>query len=229
MFEGTHLIKDDKLVPAGDFIYQTYKKFGDYTYQETLNRDPFVDRYQLSDTSMYVLVVPDEIDRKENYTLNLGNVDSAYLYHPRAGQDNFDIDTVKVTNGQLVVQVTETPTFVQGFKADSTQNASYSGSLLNKQTSNKQLTMDAFKLKEVSVVYPNPATDVLNLKPGTIDSKKTLDVSIFSLSGVSVKKVLLLPGDLSIDIRDLPDGMYLIRVRDSKTAESILITKFVKQ
>ncbi|HEY0053799.1 MAG TPA: T9SS type A sorting domain-containing protein, partial [Pedobacter sp.] len=133
--DGTHfstsgLVNSNKTRRvATDYLYQTNKLFGEFTYKETLNSDPFVDRYQFNGRSMYSLVVPDEVDRKVNYTLSLGAVDSAYIYYPKGGQDSMHREKVKTTNGLLYLQVTETPMFVQGIEAlQENNNFTWTGS-----------------------------------------------------------------------------------------------------
>ena len=116
-FATSGLLTDEARKPAGDFIFQTNKLFGEYTYKESLSKDPVVDKYQLNDKIMYTLYVPDEVDRKANYTLNLNASDSVYIYTPLKGADNMSLQKLKPANGVLSLQLTETPIFVSVIKA----------------------------------------------------------------------------------------------------------------
>jgi endoglucanase len=104
--------------PAADYLYQMNKTFGNYTYKQSLNSNPEVDQYQDSAKMMYALYVPDQVGRTANYTLNLGKADSALIYNPVVGSNNMSSTVVKLSGGKLVVNVTETPTFVVPFGTD---------------------------------------------------------------------------------------------------------------
>ncbi len=99
--------------PAADYILQTNKLIGDYTYIKTTNKDPLVDQYKLGSKTMYVLTIPDETGRKANYTLDLGKAKKANIYHLRICADMTDKTTVSSPNGKLKVEVAETPVFVE--------------------------------------------------------------------------------------------------------------------
>ena len=104
--------------PSADYLYQTNKLFGAYTYAETINKDPIVDRYVNNGKSMYVLTVPDQKGRTANYTLDLGNnTGTAYVYIPKAGTDNMEAVKRPTTNGKVEITVTETPVFVTAYDA----------------------------------------------------------------------------------------------------------------
>ena len=107
------LAENGKRRPAADFILQTSKLIGNYTYSGTINIDPLVDKYSLGLQSMYVLTIPDYQARTGTYTLNLGTA-KANVYTLKTGADNVVKTTLKTVNGKLIVKVTETPIFVQG-------------------------------------------------------------------------------------------------------------------
>jgi len=100
--------------PAADYILQTSKLMGDYNYIKTISKDPLVDQYQLGNKTMYVLTVPDETGRKASYTLDLGKVTKANIYHLKIGADVMDKTQVNTVNGKLKINVSETPFFVEG-------------------------------------------------------------------------------------------------------------------
>jgi endoglucanase len=102
--------------PAADFLYQTNRLFGDYTYKETINKNPVVDHYTLNKNDMYMLVVPSQENRTATYTLDLGKQDSAYIYTPRSGSKTMDMAAKKTNNGKINITVSETPVFVTANK-----------------------------------------------------------------------------------------------------------------
>lgn len=54
-------------------------------------------------------------------------------------------------------------------------------------------------------IYPNPATDIVN-----ITSDSNAELAIFNATGKEVKRIRTNEGSTSIDISDLPNGMYFI-------------------
>lgn len=82
-------------------------------------------------------------------------------------------------------------------------------------------TKDVYSnLKKVSV-YPNPATNVINLKP---NSKLTITkTQIFDMNG----KLVLSTADSSINIEKLPKAVYLVKIFSGN--ELIETTKMIKE
>ena len=99
--------------PAADYIMQSSKLMGQYTYKETLSQDPIVDVYVFGAKTMYVLAIPDEKNRKGNYELTLKGAKTATIYNLQAGSDAMSTKTVQISSGKLSIEVTETPVFVQ--------------------------------------------------------------------------------------------------------------------
>ncbi|MES2274746.1 MAG: hypothetical protein V4592_01905 [Bacteroidota bacterium] len=109
MAEGT------KRRPAADYILQTTKLMGNYTYSKTINADPLVDVYVSGKKTMYVLTVPDQKGRTALYNLDLGaTTTSTSVYKPTAGADAMTKTTGITVAGKLNVTVTETPIFIEG-------------------------------------------------------------------------------------------------------------------
>ncbi|GAB3926551.1 hypothetical protein [Mucilaginibacter myungsuensis] len=100
--------------PTTDYILQTNKLIGDYTYSKTINADPLVDVYVKGNKTMYVLTVPDQTGRTTDYELALDGASSANVYKLVAGDDAMDKSTPKFSGGKLKISVTETPVFVEG-------------------------------------------------------------------------------------------------------------------
>ena len=98
--------------PSADFLYQTNKQFGNYTYLQTLSSDPVVDKYVNGPATMYALWVPDEKGRTATYNLNLAGTDTALIYTLQQGQDSMAVQKIATVNGYVTINVTETPVFV---------------------------------------------------------------------------------------------------------------------
>ena len=105
--------KSKKRRPAADYIHQVTNLMGDYYYFNSINEDPVVDIYQNGQKRMYVLVVPDEIDRKEKYLLDLNRAKKALIHQLNPGSDKMITKEVATKNGLLEVEVTETPIFIE--------------------------------------------------------------------------------------------------------------------
>jgi len=113
-YETSGLLNDNfTRRPAADFLYQTNKLFGAYTYQQSLNSDPVVDKYVSGSQNMYALWVPDETGRTATYNLNLGGTtDTALVYTLQEGHDSMAVQKIATVNGYATINVTETPVFV---------------------------------------------------------------------------------------------------------------------
>ncbi|MBA4304009.1 MAG: hypothetical protein C0424_07275 [Sphingobacteriaceae bacterium] len=71
-------------------------------------------------------------------------------------------------------------------------------------------------------VFPNPATDQLYIR---LTEPQLATVSIQSLSGQTIKQLALPLGQSSIDLLDLPKGMYLLHLQ---AGGKLAVHKFVK-
>jgi endoglucanase len=101
MFGTSGLLNPDQTRrPAADYINQVNQQFGDYRYKETINSDPIVDRYELNGKSMFVLTVPDEIGRTEEYTLNFSETGVAKIYTPTAGSTAMSMQELPIVDGK---------------------------------------------------------------------------------------------------------------------------------
>ncbi|MBB2148402.1 hypothetical protein [Pedobacter gandavensis] len=112
-FGFSGLVDRSKRRPAADYIRQVTKLMGDYYYLNTINKDPIVDVYQLGKKRMFVLAVPDEVDRKEKYSLDLQQAKKALIYTLQPGKDAMSVKEVAIPNGILELEVSETPIFVE--------------------------------------------------------------------------------------------------------------------
>jgi len=64
------------------------------------------------------------------------------------------------------------------------------------------------------VLYPNPTKGILNIDLSTADGESL--VQIFDISGVTVLKGNLKPELEMMDLKELPDGIYLIEILNEK-------------
>ncbi|RYD76558.1 MAG: hypothetical protein EOP53_14465 [Sphingobacteriales bacterium] len=104
---------DFKRRPSADYILQTKKLLGNYHYTKTISNEPIVDLYKLKSKEVYVLIVPDQKDRKVVYQLNLGNSKQAIIHTLQVDKNVMAGKKVNVKNGKLTITVTETPVFVE--------------------------------------------------------------------------------------------------------------------
>lgn len=113
-YASAGLLEKGKRRLSADYMLQAKNLMGEYSYRNTISADPIVDVYGLGAKRIYVLTIPDEKGRSANYTLDLGTaVKEVTLLKLKAGADQMTSEKVAVTNGKLVVNVTETPSFIQ--------------------------------------------------------------------------------------------------------------------
>ena len=200
---------------AADFSMQTQNLLGSYSYKETISSDPTVDRYQLNDTSIYALAIPDQVGRTANYTLTLAT-DSATIYTMVKGSDYMQMQKVKVVNGQLQVMVTETPIFVKAFaKATTTAAArvvSDSALAINQNEGKNENTDMGASIK----LFPNPTTDYINLQLRNEKLQK-VTVRIIEVATGRVFNTCSLNNASpyiyqQIDVKPLPSGMFIMQI-----------------
>ncbi len=115
-FASSGFVDGDKRRPVADYFYQVKNLMGNYHYESTINKDPFVDVYALGDKKMYVLAVPDEVGREEEFTLNVFGATKADIFTLKPGNDQMDVKRVNVVDGKIKLTVTETPIFVRALK-----------------------------------------------------------------------------------------------------------------
>ncbi|ETZ22620.1 hypothetical protein [Pedobacter sp. V48] len=107
------LDKTGKRRAVADYVHQITALMGNYYYYNTINQDPLVDIYQSGKKRMYILVVPDEVDRKEKYELDLNFAKKAIIRTLNPGSNQMTSKEVDTDNGILEIEVTETPVFVE--------------------------------------------------------------------------------------------------------------------
>ena len=111
-FGSSGLANDDQTRrPAADYMLQTNKLVGNYSWQATLSAVPVVDKYTNGGQAAYAVWMPTETDSTVPYQLTLGT-DSAFIYTPTAGQDTMAMSHVATPGGVLAMTARETPVFV---------------------------------------------------------------------------------------------------------------------
>jgi hypothetical protein len=84
---------------------------------------------------------------------------------------------------------------------------------------NSTLSVDDISLDENTVkLYPNPATDVVNIKT----NQTIKNVRVFNVNG---QKVLDIANQSQINISNLPTGMYFLNINTNQSNQTIKILK----
>jgi|GEM_PF-1173834 len=86
------------------------------------------------------------------------------------------------------------------------------------QNNNRQVGIKQFAINNVSI-YPNPATNVLNINFANAANKTS--VKIFSLIGSEVLSTTTSDNNLSVDISNLAAGTYMVQI----TSDNVSVTK----
>lgn len=196
---------DQSRKPAADFLLQTKNLLGDYQYKQTLHADPIVDRYEKNGKSIYALVVPDEVGRTANYSLNLGNTNiaKALVFTPQAGASAMHIDTVAVNQGVLTLTVTETPVFVKALEISGARVA---------------ITPEAVETLATTVkVFPNPTSDYVQVSLPN-PSLQPVSIVLFDAQAGTLHRQIEVSQagnavNERIDLSRLAPGAYVIDVK----------------
>lgn len=73
-------------------------------------------------------------------------------------------------------------------------------------------------------VYPNPVSDILNIKlNGSIDGKGLLTLT--DVTGKHVRVISVESNNVMLNMKELPSGMYQLKYNDNKTADILMISK----
>ncbi|GAB3255314.1 hypothetical protein GCM10027347_16300 [Larkinella harenae] len=212
-FGSSGLINQDfTRKPAADFLYQANKLLGEYKYKQTISTNPIVDRYEYQGKSAYVLVVPDEVGRTAQYTLDLGSATHAKVYTPKIASDTADVQTLNTSAGKLTLTVTETPIFV--IASDQVVTSSTS-TTANARLGSAEVTSES--LHHSVQVYPNPSVDhvIVDLEN---TSNEPVEINLFNGSlGTLHKNVTTQKPSAKyserVNISGLAPGMYILEVK----------------
>ncbi|MGN6178821.1 MAG: cadherin-like beta sandwich domain-containing protein [Mucilaginibacter sp.] len=195
--------------PAADYLVQVNKVFGKYTYQQTLNSSPIVDKYVLDSATAYMLVMPTQSGKTQSYTLSLAGIDSAYVYTPVAGANTMPVNKLKVAKGSLAVNVTETPTFVIPLGITTGNTAAKK---LSVQPQQQQTPLPGAGVS----LYPNPTSRFTTV---TLNNNRTGTVNIRVTDMNSGKEISSFSGTKSgqqfsqtIDLGNASAGICIVQV-----------------
>lgn len=72
-------------------------------------------------------------------------------------------------------------------------------------------------------IYPNPTTDVINLNVGNLQNGA--EFSLYDSNGILIKKQSIKQKITQIDIRDLPEGFYMLSVKNQKNTKTFKVIK----
>lgn len=78
-------------------------------------------------------------------------------------------------------------------------------------------TSEKMDLSKSITVYPNPATDYVNIKLSTLDAS-TAKISLYTILGseLQIEKETVNDHEVRLKVKDLATGYYLIAVRDEQ-------------
>ncbi|MFB9865137.1 T9SS type A sorting domain-containing protein [Rufibacter immobilis] len=196
--------------PAADYIGQVGKQFGDFVPVERLSNDPRVDKYRDNGgKAMFACWIPDEKDRRSDYTLNLGT-DSANVYTLQIGNEAMAVKRMKTNSGKITLTLTETPVFVEA-----------AGKLLVSATKSSEIQMETPQSNRLAV-YPNPFAQQTTLEFMLVeDSEAVLD--LYDGQGRVVKRLFVgkIEGGVTqtaqLNAIGLANGVYIARLTTGKT------------
>lgn len=193
--------------PSADYLRQTKDLFGEYTYVRTLNQNPIVDEYTTDGKRMYALVVPDEVGRSSTYDLSVGNAAKARVYRPTAGSDNMVWANAKISNGQVRLEVGETPLFVV---LDPTDDPDPLITSVSPPSAALQVA-----------VYPNPVAEGRFRIVVENDGNGEIEINLFSAPLGTLYRQATLPAgktrnDYQMDLSKLPAGAYIVEVKQNE-------------
>lgn len=230
---------------AADYLLQTNRLIGAFTYKETLESNPAIHRYQLKDTAVYVAYVPLAEGKTMDYTLKLGTATEAKIYTLKTAQDSMDVKEASLVNNSLTLKLTETPVFIKVLSPDLTLAnnvlvkalaANTSGTGLDKLMPAKtqyssDSTSNEFTNNFASLTaYPNPTANLITV---SLDNHihKPVSIKIFNAAtGIIVKQIAAgKSADYfaqQIDISTLPAGIYVMEITQGNTK---IKKKIIKQ
>ncbi len=149
--------------------------------------------------------------------------DAISCFDPIPDSNNF---TLKANKTALLFSVKVNPNNISGLgkitlglKVDGTNN--FDTITFNINSWALGVNNNLSKLPELSV-YPNPAQNEININ---FDSKFSYQVEILNIIGNRVKVISNLEGHSKLDVSDLPDGVYIVRLNDRGRLLTRRITK----
>ena len=201
------LNNDHSRRPAADYLYQVNHRFGQYSYKESLNKNPVVDRYQDSLlNNMYVVYIPDQVGRIADYNLDVYDYDSVAVYTPVPGADTMQVELLKTFKGKVILTATETPQFVVPFK---------------KQSFFNNMPDAILKANLQYKLYPNPSSNFIIIQNINYNAAITL----FNESGQMIKETRSPGNEYKMDVSNIAAGVYFVRINDAEGEHTLPFIK----
>ena len=149
-----------------------------------------------------------------------------------AAADEIDLKNYEVqTSNDGITFNTIATVLPKNASSYSFDNKSVSGkSFYRLKVNDKNNTFTYSKIVPVSIncenvfvnVYPNPASDILHVN---INSNLVNKVVIYNAAGKNISSTILQNGDNIIDIKNLPKGMYVVKILSDTDSKIYRITK----
>ncbi|WP_169788187.1 carbohydrate-binding protein [Rufibacter tibetensis] len=201
---------------AADFFKQTGDLIGKFTYNRTLNTDPYIIEGVNGAEKVYACWIPDEVGRTATYQLDLGGAAYAYIYTPKAGSATMTMQKVPTAGGKVTINVTETPIFVKTMETATTISS----------TGTRMLNTDLGSFK----LYPNPTSESINIELQSEDTDNKVEVKITHLTSGKLYNTFnfektSLSFQQKLNLKSLPVGGYVIEVIQGDKKE---VKKFFK-
>lgn len=137
-----------------------------------------------------------------------------------------DIRYIDATNPD---EVTSTESFGEGMSFASfgeDQNnelyiAAAGSGIIYRVIDSNVLSTDTFTIENPISIYPNPATNILNIELSNFQNTDTLN--IFDITGKLVRSVPMQNSKSTIAIGDLTAGLYLIQLKDERFTRKLIV------
>ncbi|AXT54315.1 DUF4832 domain-containing protein [Aquimarina sp. AD1] len=141
----------------------------------------------------------------QNFDLGLTGTFQLYLWMP-------DTEASLASNSDYSIQLANTNTW---------QSETGYNNLLQTISLNNTLNVDDFSITDNFSIYPNPASDIITIKLKKYDSA---ELEIFDINGQLIKE-LSVSEDSQLNISDLSNGVYFLRLNKNKLVTRKLIKK----
>ncbi|GET30381.1 hypothetical protein SD074_25830 [Prolixibacter sp. SD074] len=113
---------------------------------------------------------------------------------------------------------------IGGFVGSSTTNFQLSGFPILMQGTKPDAVND--QLEAGNLFYPNPFSNQLNIQ---LRNKETeMDITLYDVTGTAIKTFTHVVNNLSVELSELPDGIYLFRCTDTRTHQIVETQKIIK-
>lgn len=149
-------------------------------------------------------------------------INRRYTFLGGDNNNNANLYTIDVTNGQVVYSPSY-PVFDLPYNLLETEYDNSTGNLYALHWGPIKLTDIIEKpfINDSISIYPNPANDVI-----FIELPQKTDIEILNIKGQIVKFVKRSDTKTTVELDDLPRGIYVIK---AKTDKKIIVRKFIKE